>query len=176
MLRQNLHIKFLKHVSINNGLIKDVECKNIIIKSFKEELNLSERVEIKKFLKFLTENGFIKLISSIGITFANDINGNLINKKNISVIVRITPKGKQFLEENNKAIKYNITFYLSILFGFSTLLFAFCNFYLRQNQDFLINENANLKIKNDSLLKVNSVLKEENTLFRNSKHPVPNIK
>ncbi len=150
MTEKKLKIDFLEYVYKNNGEYKNVETKTILIKHFKNDNNPSERLEMKRFLKFLVEDNLISIESNNGIYFST-VEGRRIPKEEISAIVRLKPKAIEFLKENEKHVKYKFSFYLSLLFGISSCFLGWNNFILNDANKTLSKENINLTRENAAL-------------------------
>ena len=95
---------------------------------------MAERIEIKRFLKFLEGGEYIEIKSKRGISIIVEA-GRAVPRNEISVIAKITPKGLELLEreKNNFLNKFGII----SAFGLGVLSLAYSYF-----------ESKNLKILN----------------------------
>ena len=164
-MKDSLTIKALKYISKRNGEYNPVDIKEFLLLNFPEKPEMVERLEMKKFIEFLSKSELIEYISENGLRFIQ-VAGRKIPREEISAIVKITSKGFDLIRENDKYIKNSISFYLSFLFGFSALVLGWRNYILQESREVLKVENSQLKVENSHLkeLKTQQNLSEKNVV------------
>ena len=132
---------------------------NIIVPDMgKEKPEMGERIEMKRFIEYLTKSEFIEHISEEGLWFIQ-IEGRKIPRNEISAYVKITSKGFDIIRESDKNKKNSYSFYLNIILGLTSMFFVILNFI---NKADLETTQTELKTANDSL----SIVKKENLILR----------
>jgi len=109
MKPQKLEIGLLKFIKSTSNIYNFVELRPFLLHNFPEEKEMQERLKMKRFIKFLEDGDFIEIQSKRGIWIIVE-GGNPVNRENISVIAKLTPKGLELLnqEKNNFYNKFGI--------------------------------------------------------------------
>ena len=146
-MKDSLTIKALKYVAQRNGEFKPVEIKQFLLDNFPEKPEMSERIEMKRFIKYLEKSNFIELISEEGLWIIQ-IAGKRIPREEISSYIKITAKGFEIICESDRNKKNSFSFYLSIFLGLTSLLFMILNY---SNAEDLKTSQIELNSARDSL-------------------------
>lgn len=119
---------------------------------------MQERLEMKRFLKFLKEGDFIEIESKRGIWTIIEA-GKPVKRSDISVIAKLTPKGLGLLNEEKNSF-YNK---FGIISAFLISAFSLCYSYFEsQNSKQLENELNRLY---DNVEKLNTDLGTQKDLI-----------
>lgn len=154
-MKDSLTIKALKYISKQNGEYKFIELKKFILDNFENKPDFLDRYEILSFLRFLTKSELIEMESiTNGLHFLVE-NNREIPREEISAKAKITSKGFDLIRENDKHIKNNISFYLSIFFGLSTVFLGWKLYFENPTRENLKVENVQLKAENALLKDLN---------------------
>ncbi|ENA1807890.1 hypothetical protein ABF226_002338 [Flavobacterium psychrophilum] len=168
-MKDNLTTKALKFISKRNGEYKPVDIKEFLLNNFPEKPEMAERLEMKRFIEFLTKSEYVEFITNHGIWFIVE-NGRKIPREEICVLLKITSKGFDLIRENDKYVKNSVSFYSSILFGVSALILGWRNYILQESREVLKIENVQLKENKKSLQIENAQIKANlNRLINNKK-------
>ena len=97
MKPQKLEIGLLKYIKSSSNTYGYVELRDFLLYNFPQKSDMAERIEIKRFLKFLEGGEYIEIKSKRGISIIVEA-GRAVPRNEISVIAKITPKGLELLE------------------------------------------------------------------------------
>ena len=92
-----LHIELLKYILNKNNHFGFEEIRPFLLKNFPEEPNLRERKKMSDFLEFLSSEEYIEVKNKRGIWIIQE-EGQIVARKDISVTVKIKPKGVNLVE------------------------------------------------------------------------------
>ena len=100
MIKQKLHIKFLKYLLKRQGLYEEIEVKDFLLKEFPQEDNFNDRKKMMQFLYTLLEVNLIKFKEHNGLSrfVPGDIKSEI---DSISTTVRLTVDGFELLNKHN---------------------------------------------------------------------------
>ncbi|UMB61426.1 hypothetical protein MHL31_04280 [Lutibacter sp. A80] len=136
---EHIHIKFLKYLLSRNNHFGYVEVRDFLLENFKDEKN--DRVFMGRFLGLMVSENYIEYLPgrlTVGVQFETS-KGDLIPRDEISIVVRIKPKGVELVNsyiinhKNLNAVYYTIG--ISIL-ALLISLFSYNNSYKKQEYDF----------------------------------------
>ena len=169
MKPQKLEIGLLKYIKSSSNTYGYVELRDFLLYNFPQKSDMAERIEIKRFLKFLEGGEYIEIKSNRGISIIVEA-GRAVPRNEISVIAKITPKGLELLEreKNNFLNKFGII----SAFGLGVLSLAYSYFESKKSEDLELKIN---KYLNDISV-IESKLKEQNELSKANRKKILYLK
>ncbi len=163
----------LKFIKSKSNTYDFVELRSQLLHIFKEESEMSERLKMKRFLKFLTDGEFIEVKSRRGIGIIVE-NGRPIPRSEISVIARLTHKGVEYLEKEKTKNLNKFAVISAFIFSLFSVLYS----YFESNKTDLTQEILKEKINNISqeLLRQKDSLKSQKNLIKSLNSQLKEVK
>ncbi len=157
--RKLLHIELLKYLLQKSNCFGYVEIRDFLLEHFPEETDLKERIKMKDFLSFLNSEEYIEILAKKGIWIIQEA-GVIVDRKDVSAIIKIKPKGVNLVEQSQINNYNKIGIILSSIFGLSTILLGIYSINISQNI-------SDLEMKINDLNKENIILKSTNEIQGN---------
>ncbi|WP_298369342.1 hypothetical protein [uncultured Lutibacter sp.] len=147
MEREELHIKLLKYLIKKDGGFGFVQIREFLLDNFEDGKELEGRVKMKRLLDFMESENYIeKMPDSQNGIWIFKVAGKIVERKDISSIIKITPKGVELANKykNDKFKKTSNILALSM--SAIAIVISFFSYKNSENKDYL-----NLEKKIDSI-------------------------
>ncbi len=162
-----LHIKLFEYLIEKDGAFGYVQIRDFLLKNFPNHKTEESRIAMKRFLDFLIYEGYIEKMENNqkGIWIFSEL-GSLVPSDKISSVMRIRPKAVElynsYLYNRDSLSGLRKTIIISSLAVTASILGLF----FPLNKEINNGDNKILIEKIDSILKLNSNLKDENYRIR----------
>lgn len=151
-------LKFMKSRSYTYDF---VELRPQLLHIIPEENEMRERLKMRRFLKFLTDGGFIEIKSTRGVSIIVEA-GKPVKRNDISVIAKLTPKGVELLERNDNSLYSKFGIISAFLISLFSLGYSYIESRSSQQTEMDLLERINnlsteVKAQKDSLKKMQAI-------------------